>query len=159
MALKADRYILMDDISFVMNEVAERGGMTVLSTGGSGAALDQSQAVVTYAASSSGKVPMGCLLNDVVNKDLTQTHLNFYKDEVQYGSKVALMTQGWILTNMIHPDVTPSAGDIAYVSVSGFYTDTSTGVEPMVGRFLSSEDEDGYAKVFVNLHGTIGQTT
>ncbi len=53
-----------------MNEVATRGGIASLSTGGSGAAMDQGAALVTYAATASGKVPMGILLNDMVDLDL-----------------------------------------------------------------------------------------
>jgi hypothetical protein len=151
MALKPDRNIITDDISFFMNEVAERGGVAVLSTAGSGSALDQSAALVTYAADSSGTVPIGLLLCDMVNKDLTQTHLNFFKDEVQMGSKVTLLMDGFAVTDMIASGVTPSGGDVAYLAASGLLTDTSTGVEPTVGRFLSSKDEDGYAKVFVKL--------
>ena len=77
MALKADRHELQTDISFFMNEVATRGGIAILSTGGSGAAMDQSNALVTYSASPttaalaiSGIVPVGLLLNDMVNLDL-----------------------------------------------------------------------------------------
>ena len=39
MALKADRHELATDISFFMDEVASRGGIACISTGGSGAAL------------------------------------------------------------------------------------------------------------------------
>ena len=70
-----------------MNEVAERGGVVSLSTAGSGASLDNGNAVVTYAADPSGKVPLGLLINDMVNIDLTRQHLNQHKDEVQKGGK------------------------------------------------------------------------
>ena len=74
MALKGDRYEGMTDVSFFMNDTsAAKGGIAVLSTGGSGVALDQSKALVTYAASASGNVPVGLLLNDMVNIDLTLT--------------------------------------------------------------------------------------
>ena len=55
MALKGDRHVFKTDISYFMNEVAERGGMTVYSTGGSGAALDQSAALVTYTVASGSR--------------------------------------------------------------------------------------------------------
>ena len=54
MALKSDRHELMTDVSFFMNEVKERGFLAVLSTGGSGSAMDQSADLVTC-ASPSGK--------------------------------------------------------------------------------------------------------
>ena len=62
MALKSDRSTLDIDISFFMNEAATRGGIVSISTGGSGAAMDQGEALVTYAALPSGKVPVGLLL-------------------------------------------------------------------------------------------------
>lgn len=153
MALKNDRYEALQDISFFMNEVAERGGVVVISTAGSGAALDQSQALVTYDATPSGSVPVGLLLNDMVNDDLTQTHGNWYKNEMQIGNKVTLLMDGWVVTNMIYPGVTPTAGQVAYLEHSGLLSTTSLGeaATPPVGRFLSTKDEDGYAKVYVKL--------
>ena len=65
MALKTDRSTLQTDISFFMNEVATRGGVASLNTGGSGAAMDQGVALVTYVASPSGKIPMGLLLASI----------------------------------------------------------------------------------------------
>jgi len=88
MALKSDRSTLDVDISFFMNEAATRGGIASQSTGGSGAAMDQGEALVTYAALPSGKVPVGLLLNDMVNIDLTRQHLNQHKDEVQKGERL-----------------------------------------------------------------------
>lgn len=153
MALKADRYEMQTDISFFMNEVAERGGVASLSTGGSGAAMDQSQALVTYAATGSGKKPMGLLLNDMVNLDLTRQHLNHYKNEVQKGSKVTLLRKGYVVTNMIE-GTAPTAGANAYVAHSGKLSATDivgNGTQPVVGTWLSSVDQDGYAKVELNL--------
>ena len=59
MALKSDRNEVETDISFFMNEVATRGGIASISTVGSGAAMDQGGALVTYAALPSGKIPVG----------------------------------------------------------------------------------------------------
>ena len=86
MALKADRYEESTDISHFYNEgTATRCGVVVLDAasiaGASGAALDQGENLVKYAACTGGsEVPVGILLNDVVNKDLTRTHLNQFKD-------------------------------------------------------------------------------
>jgi hypothetical protein len=146
MALKSDRYELQTDISFFYNEgTATRGCVVVHDTAGSGAAMDQGVNLVKKHTSG---VPVGVLLNDVVNKDLTRTHLNQHKDEVQKGGKVTILRKGYVVTNAITG--TPSAGDSAYasevvagnVATSGTYT---------VGRFVSTKDEDGYAKVEVNL--------
>ena len=161
MALKSDRSTLQTDISFFMNEAATRGGVVSLSTGGSGAAMDQGAALVTYKAVPSGAVPVGLLVNDMVNIDLTRQHLNQHKDEVQKGGKVTLVTKGWVVTNSLE-GASPSAGSPAYLAHSGNLAiadlsndDTDDdGSTRLVGRFLSSPDQDGYAKVFIDLPNT-----
>jgi hypothetical protein len=156
MALKPDRYEFQTDISYFMNEVAERGGMASLSTGGSGAAMDQGVNLASYTATGSGKVPLGILLNDMVNIDLTRQHLNQYKNEVQKGSKVTILRKGYVVTNKIQ-GTAPAAGDPVYVAHSGNLSKTDLvgqGTQPVVGVWLSSPDQDGYAKVEVNLPAT-----
>jgi hypothetical protein len=155
MALKADRHELQTDISFFMNEVASRGGIATFSTAGSGAAMDSNKALVTYVASPSGKVAAGLLLNDMVNIDQTRQHINWHKDEVQKGGKISLLTQGWVVTDRIYPGVTPAVGETAYVHHSGYINNAVVAghstADLSVGRFISKKDEDGYAKVSVNL--------
>ena len=163
MALKTDRYEESTDISFFYtNGVATRGGVACLDVlSASGAAMDQGDNSVVYKAAASTDVPVGVLLNDVVNKDLTRTHLNWYKDEVQQGGKVTVMTRGWVVTSNV--DGTPVPGDLAYASdaVAGNLAATAadaTGSGNLaVGRFMSRKDADGYAKVYVNLpnHGPL----
>jgi antitoxin (DNA-binding transcriptional repressor) of toxin-antitoxin stability system len=162
MALKADRYEESTDISFFYNEgTATRGGVVVLdAVNASGAAMDQGANKVKYPATvATSDVPVGVLLNDVVNKDLTRTHLNQYKDEVQKGGKVTVLTRGWVVTDMITGDPTPGA--LAYVGDDGKFVvsaDDATGSGNLaVGRFMSGKDADNYAKVYVNLpnHGPL----
>ncbi len=158
MALKTDRYEESTDISFFYNEgTATRGGAVVLDAAlASGAAMDQGGNKVKYGTAG---VPVGILLNDVVDKDLTRTHLNQYKDEVQKGGKVTVMTRGWVVTNMIENSIDPAAGDIAYVSASeaGDLTNVAPGSSGSlaVGRWMSQKDADGYAKLYVNLPGIV----
>jgi len=158
MALKADRYEESTDISFFYNEgTATRGGAVVLDAAlASGAAMDQGGNKVKYGTAG---VPVGILLNDVVNKDLTRTHLNQYKDEVQKGGKVTVLTRGWVLTNMIEDSIDPAAGEIAYISASeaGDLTNAAPGSSGSlaVGRWMSQKDADGYAKLYVNLPGIV----
>lgn len=155
MALKADRYEFQTDISFFYNAgTATRGGVVVHdTTAGSGAAMDQGVNLVKYSAATSASVPVGILLNDVVNKDLTRTHLNQYKDEVQKGGKVTVLRKGYVVTNNVTG--TPTAGSLAYAchvnagNVRGDSPGSSGAL--VVGRFLTSKDADGYAKVEVNL--------
>ena len=156
MALKGDRYELQTDVSFFMNEVAERGGVVVLNNTPSGAAMDASNNVVTYIANPSGKVPMGILLNDMVNLDLTRQHINWHKDEIQKGGKVTVLRKGYVLTNKISTSGTPVAGNYAYVADSGLIStsvralELDGGAQP-IGRFMTAKDADGYAKVEINL--------
>jgi hypothetical protein len=150
MALKPDRIENQTDISFFMNTTAERGGVASVVTGGVGASMDDADAVVAYAAVASGAKPVGVLLNDVVNLDLTRQHINWYKDEVQVGGKVTLLRHGQVTTNMLVAGITPSAGVDAYVGVSGLIGTSSTNAVK-IGQFLSGKDADGYAKVSVNL--------
>lgn len=142
-----------DNGDFYMNEVADRGGFVVATTLGSGIANDQGVALVTYAASQSGKVPLGMLEVDVVDKNLAQTHLNYYKLEVQKGSKVNIVKAGEYTTNMIYPGLTIAVQDRAYLGPSGLLqnTNVNSAATPVVGVFLSTKDADGYAKVGFNL--------
>jgi hypothetical protein len=158
MALKSDRYELQTDISFFCDTVLDRGLVVVYQDGtGSGAAMDQGVALVAAEAADADSVPAGILLNDVVNKDLTRTHLNQHKDEVQKGGKVTILRKGYVVTNAIETGVTPGVGDVAYLSdaTSGAevgYLSNAVGTNgKVVGRFLSAKDADGYAKVEVNL--------
>ena len=161
MALKTDRSTLQTDISFFMNEAATRGGVVAVSTGGSGASMDNGAALVTYAAIPSGKVPVGLLMNDMVSIDLTRQHLNQHKDEVQKGGKVTLLQKGWVVTNSLE-GTSPAAVNTAFLAHSGNLSasDLSNdegdvdGSTRVVGRFLSGVDEDGYAKVFIDLPNT-----
>jgi len=150
MALKPDRVEAYTDISFFMNETGERGGIVVHSTAGSGSAMDDSNAVVEYVADQSGTNPAGLLLCDVVDLDLTRQHINFHKDEVQKGSKVTLLRQGFVVTDMIVSGVSPSAGEPAYYGAEVLLTNVSTN-STQVGRWLSAKDSEGYAKVDINI--------
>jgi hypothetical protein len=156
MALKGMRQVnpYAQRLDFFMDEVAERGNVCVISTGGSGVAMDQGNALATVAASPSGTSPLGMLLQDMVNKDLTRTHLNYYKDECQKGGKVLIARKGWFVTNRVTG--TPTIGATAYLANSGLLSATVHSVggiaaTPKVGQFLSTLDEDGYAKVEIEL--------
>lgn len=151
MALKGDTHILRDDINYfwVNGQTGTRGGMAVHSTGGSGVALDDPNGTVRYEADPSGKKPAGVLLGDVVNKDLTQTHLNFYKDETITGGKVRLGVDGWVVTDMI--EGTPTIGAPAYLGHSGYFSTTELagagGAVGRIGTFKSIKDQDNFARV------------
>ena len=161
MALRPDRNEHLTDLSYFMNETAERGVVVIHDTGGSGAAMDDSSAKVKKptSASVSGTNPAGLLLNDVVSLDLTRQHLNYAKDEVQQGSKVLLLRRGTVVTDQISGTPTIgadafvcSAGTISATAQNGVTLDANGGTAtPKVGKFLSTLDADGFAKVEINI--------
>jgi hypothetical protein len=153
MALKGDRFEGIQSIDFFMDQVAERGGVVVgvTSVSGSGAALDQFNSRVEYAADASGKYPIGILMCDVVDLDLTKYHENWQKNTQQKGSKVTLLREGWVVTNMLAAGITPGLGLPAYIKTSGLFTTSSASGAVQVGYFESAKDSDGYVKVYVKL--------
>lgn len=153
MALKPDRVEFLTDLSYFMNVTGERGRVVIHDTGGSGAAMDDSNAKVKFPttnAEASGANPAGLLLNDVVDIDLTRQHINYDKDEVQKGGKVLILRRGTVVTNNISGS--PTVGAKAYYDAEGSLTSSQivTGAI-QVGRFLSTKDADGYAKVEINI--------
>ena len=154
MAMGPDRVELLTDISYFVNETGTRGRVMVYDTTstGLGAAMDSSDAVVMLpdVANGSGELVAGILVNDVVNKDLSQTHLNRHKDEVQVGSKVRLLKRGWITTDVIDTGYTVTPGAPAYFTTDGVLNGTSTN-STRVGTWGGGEDSDGFAKLHVDI--------
>jgi hypothetical protein len=151
MALKPDRIELLTDVSFFMSTTGTRGGVVSISTAstGVGVAMDDADAVVAYASNPSGAYPVGVLLNDVVDLDLTRQHINWHKDEVQKGGKVTILRNGQFTTSNINGN--PAAGQTAYVHSGGNISATQVTGAVAVGQFLSAKDSDGYAKVSINV--------
>jgi hypothetical protein len=162
MALKSGRYEVNVEMGFRMNETSDPGYVvcfgnlsgSIISASGEGMDHEEGKNLVHVATSASGLKPCGLLLTKVVNVDTTRYHLNFYKEEVNVTQKVSVLRKGWIVTNAISG--TPAAGDKAYLTSSGQVTPTlsTTGglvATPLVGQFLSKKDEDGYAKVEIEL--------
>ena len=150
MALKPDRNELAYDISRYMNENATRGGIAVILQQGSGVAMDGSGNIVTYAANPSGKIVAGLVLQDVVTLG-TYERKNPYKDETLKNGKVALLTKGWVVTDMVYPSTTPTAGAVAYVGQSGLLTPTSYAGAVVAGRFETSLNEEGFLKFSIDI--------
>jgi len=184
MALKPDRNELDVDISYFwatgIGYGSERGGWVSAtgSTVASGAGMDQASNQIWYGLNATGARPLGILLNDVVNVDLTRQILNPYKSEVQVGDKVTLLKKGYVVTNRFvstlgSTTVAVTPGAPAYTGPSGFITTVPSGAlglgtqaanatifnahinspsgSYVIGKFLSAADEDGYAKVYVDL--------
>lgn len=160
MALRPDRNILEESITYFMFETAERGGAVVSTsgTGGwpNGAAMDSADRRAAYAVNPSGRAVLGILANDVVNIDQSRQQLNPYAFETQVGDKVTIYKKGWVVTNAI---MTGQASGIAvpapaYVGVNGNLCssaayNTASGF-PLIGRFLTNIDANGFAVVDIN---------
>jgi len=166
MGLKSDREIRADRIDVYLNEAANRGEIVTASTYASGVALDNTAQLGTVAADPSGQVVLGVLVGDMKDIDVTRQFLNTQKDESVKGSKMRLVTQGWIVTDNIEASAgTITAGEAAYVGVSGQFANAAdvanygaTVTEEsnattfrMVGRFETIADENGYAKISLDI--------
>ena len=152
MALKPTRITVYggDSVAYFMNEVAERGKVVTYagSSTGSLGNLDDPSSTVMVPTGTVG-APVGVLMNDVVNLDLTRAHINAQKDEVQLGGKVAVLKIGTISTNQLKSGDTPVAGNPAHFTTDGEFTTTATSTK--VGTFGSAPDTDGYVVVDVRL--------
>lgn len=156
MALKADRQVDAYEIGFYINEVATRGTIASVSTAGSGVAMDNISNVATIAATASGKKPLGMLLQEFVNVDLTRYPINWHRDQANSGSKATLASKGWLVTDQVAGN--PNVGDYAVLydagKVSGIALGTATyneAANPKVGHFRSKVDQNGFAKVYIDL--------
>ncbi len=149
--LKPLRNVRHDTIGYYCNQVADRGRVMIYDTTASGlGGMDEANAYVIMPTSSGG-VPAGVLMNDVVDVNLSRYKLNEHKDEVQKNSKVRLAKVGMLVTNCVVAGVNPVAGSGAYFTTSGEFTMTAGGTHSLVGRFDSSKDSDGYCRVEINL--------
>lgn len=153
MALKGERgYQTFDEVAWAWSgSTADRGGIACAVAVGSGKALGDIANTCNYAANPSGKQPVGLLLQDIVSVDTTKYYVNQHKNVAQSGQKVALIRKGWVVTDMISG--TPTAGATAYLTSSGKLTATAGAAAdtPTIGRFETTKDQDGYAKVFIDL--------
>jgi len=166
MALKGDRDIIASDIGYFGFTAATRGGVVCAVASGSlpsgilagfGGAMDSAGQRIEYAATASGKTPIGILATDVVSIDQSRQFLNPFKSEAQVGDKVTVYTKGTVSTNFIVANTlngvslpTPAYAASGGNLIAGVGYNTASGY-PRVGTFLSYPDTDGYAKVRVDL--------
>jgi hypothetical protein len=152
MALKSDRNEIQTDISFFCDTALDRGVLVAHgATAASGAGGMDVGANVAAVSAASDAVPLGILLNDVVDKDLTRTHLNQHKDEVQKGGKVTILRKGYVSTDKVTNIADITKGEAAYLceDVAGNVASSGT---TKVGAFMTSYvASDTFIKVEVNL--------
>jgi len=154
MAMKGDRdYNETTDISFfwaATPTTAEPGGLAVASGVGSGIAMGRNLTddpnTVTYATAAGNLNVIGVLVQTVAPAmSATRDFINYDKNEIRPGDKCTLITDGFVVTDMISG--TPAANGIAYLGASGLFATSSAGGAPSVGKFMSTEDANGYCKV------------
>ena len=158
MALKPDReYNETTDITnFWTTGAAEKGGVASVVTQGSGAAIGQNAVdepnVVGYVADPSGAIPKGVLLQTVTAAmSATRDFPNYENGEIRPGDKCTLVTKGFVVTDMIASGVTPTAGAPAYLAASGEFSSVQASGAPQVGRFETTKDANGFARVTINI--------
>jgi len=157
MALKPDReYNETTDITnFWTTVAAEKGGVASVVTQGSGAALGinitDEPNVVGYVADPSGAIAKGVLIQTVTAAmSATRDFVNYENQEIRPGDKCTLVTKGFVVTDMI-TGTAPTAGDPAYLAASGYFSKVQATGAPQVGRFETSKDANGFARVSVNI--------
>ena len=156
MAIKVDRQVDSVELRYFLNETAVNGKILVVSTAGSGVAMDSTANLATVAGNSSGNLPIGMLLNEVVNVDQTRQNINWHKDQTQQGDKVTIMTKGWAVTDELTGTI--AAGNFAILSSSGTLAQLAPGgtwneaANPKCGVFRTNKsDTDGFATVYIDL--------
>jgi hypothetical protein len=158
MALKPDReYNETTDITnFWTTVAAEKGGCAGVVTQGSGAALginlvDEAN-VVGYVANPSGAIAKGILLQTVTEAmSATRDFTNFENGEIRPGDKCTLVKKGFVVTDMIPAGITPTAGATAYLAASGYISSTQATGAPQIGRFETTKDAAGFARVSIEI--------
>lgn len=158
MALKPDReYNEVTDITnFWTTVAAEKGGIASVVTAGSGAAIgvnivDEAN-VVGYLASASGAIAKGVLIQTVTAPlSATRDFVNFENNEIRPGDKCTLIKKGFVVTDMIPVGVTPTAGATAYLAASGMISSVQATSAPQIGRFETTKDANGFARVSIDI--------
>lgn len=156
MALKGDRAVYVTDISHVTNQASVAGAVMVLATGqtttASGQGINDQAGVIVpigTGAPASGTIVVGIALDPVSAVDETKGHRNWHTGEQVVGEPLACLTDGWVFTNMISG--TPTPGAPAYPAADAKLSPTQTNGIPAVGKFQTSKDADGYARVSVKI--------
>lgn len=90
----------------------------------------------------------GVSMNDVVDIDLT---VDFPKyDEVQRGGMINILNRGEVVLQIRGED-NPDLNTALYLTKKGRASTKQKKGRPYIGRTRSSKDEDGYAKVSLNI--------
>lgn len=149
--LKPDRNFdrARSEISYYMGEVAEQGILVSYPTGDVlPPGLDDKDQYAVIPADDT-VVPLGILLDNVVDKDLTDCAPNKSRREVQVNNKVEIVRAGWFVTDQLEDGIAPAPGDDMYFIAGGLFSTTAGSA--VVGKFESTVDANGFARVYVQL--------
>lgn len=142
-ALKADRWIKCEDLSFFYNgECISRGRVVCLDSNQD----DDGFPVVDIPNKCKKPYPVGIIMNDVVNLDMTRQHINWHKEEVPQGGKVCIAKYGYLTIKPVKGN--PQPGKDLYYDDIGYLTTEE--VSKCVGKVTSSLDADGFCRVDIH---------
>lgn len=128
--------------NYFMNYVAQKGTVLAFDK------RDNKNGWVSAKHWDGSGTPIGVLVTDVVNMDLTKNHLAFHADQVQLGGKIRIITQGKLLVRFGKGLRLP-VGQPMYVDPkTGFLTWKALSVQ--VGKLRRPQDADGHCLVEVN---------
>ena len=157
MALRESRRVEATTIEYIVAAAAERGGL-LSAASGLVAAYDTS-------ITPSSVVPIGILMEDIEAQNYLTHGMRYQRNVSDLGSKVGIITKGEVETDFLDPDAEAhiDAGKKAYLTHSGLLTveEMAPGVVDSnpeqgtsgvyVGRFMSTVDGDGFARVRIDL--------
>ncbi len=146
MALSPSRQIFQSNVDYSLNQIAERGVICSINAG----TTPNGEVVV---ATGVGVTPIGLLLDDVEDLNFDRHGEYRQRNVVDIGSVVGLAQECEILTDQLTG--TPVAGNTAYLGINGTVSPTltfdNTTVSPIVGKFLSAANANGFAKVRIDI--------
>lgn len=138
------------EVSFYMDEEAERGCLVVYDTGADVAqpALDDADNLAIVPAGTAG-IPIGILMDTVIDIDLTRHDLWHSRREVAIGDKVEIIRKGWFVTDQVDTGGTYYPGAAAYWKAGGLFTSDSGSLQ--VGRFESDLDSNNFVRIRLDI--------
>lgn len=146
MALSPRRQQIWTEVHMAMANASERGAI-VSHAGTAGQ--------VTNLANPTGvgTAPVGVLLDDVESMNFDRHGEYRNRNVVDVGSVVGIAAKGDYETDLVVGS--PSPGDVAYLAASGWVSPTqlTDGITsaPVVGRFRTGKNANGFALVHIDL--------
>lgn len=146
MALSPSRQIFQTNVDYSLNQVAERGVICSIIPG------TTPNGEVTV-ATGVGVTPIGLLLDDVEDLNFDRHGEYRQRNVVDVGSVVGLAQECEVLTDQLTGS--PVAGNTAYLGPNGTVSPTLTfdnvTPSPVLGKFLSAPNANGFAKVRIDI--------